>query len=154
MDSNFRNMLEDIQKSDAQNLLIRHEARKLLNFAKELDSRATYLQKQRQTKLDALEQRREHLKQDVFRVVREIQTLPETARPGVVSAICYDPKDAFCMIDGVDRVLKQADVIDTTEIKNVRVLNMHRDRVEFERDGQTWTQTIGALPDPAWNQPK
>ncbi len=58
----------------------------------------------------------------------------------------YCPADGyFCMVEGVDRVLGVGD-----RIGSVRILGIDSEKVEFAKDGVTWSQALGASPKPFW----
>ena len=152
IDSNFRKLLTDIANSHAQSLAIRKEARKLLRLVKEFESDLMRLRNQKKVKLAALEQWEKCCREDVFRVMRQIKAQPRMPECGVVSAISYDEKEAFCMVDGVDRILKPGDMINELAIKNVKVLKIYRDKVEFEKKGKRWTQKVQETPGSQWTK--
>jgi len=148
LDHEFCKLLTDLSNGSAynpQNLLIRSEARKLLRLAKEFESDLMRLENRRNDRLAGLERWEKGLREHVYKVMREIQALPETVELGVVSAISYDEKGSLCMIDGVDKVLQPGDTI-----QNVTVVRIHQDRVEFAKDGQRWVQVAGQPANPAW----
>jgi len=148
LDHEFCKLLTDLSNGSGynpQNLLIRSQARKLLRVAKEFESKLLRLENRRNDKLAGLEQWEKGLREHVYKVMREIKALPETAELGVVSAISYDKKGSLCMIDGVDKVLQPGDTI-----QNVTVVRIHQDRVEFAKDSRRWIQAIGQAANPAW----
>jgi thioredoxin 1 len=73
-----------------------------------------------------------------------IKSLPAMTKAAVtlnkdvsLTGIFYtkDDPDPMAIVDG--NIVRQGDVID-----GVRVLKIHKDKVEFERNGQTWSQSI------------
>jgi hypothetical protein len=72
-------------------------------------------------------------------------SLPTTkpSQKGLISAIIYDADDSLAMIDG-----KLVRVGDT--IHNMKITNIYKDEVEFEKNGKTWTQKIieAKTPEP------
>jgi len=148
IDSDFRKLLTELADGSGYNpqgLLIRSEARKLLRLVEEFDSQRLRLQDRRSTKLNALAQREKDMRADVFRVVGEIKTQPQAPNLGIVNVISYEEKDAVCMVDGVDKILRAGDMIG-----NIRVVEIYKNRVEFAKDSQRWIQAVGQPANSAW----
>lgn len=148
MDKNFRRRLADLADGSAynpQSLPIRSEARKLLHFVNEYESRLAALQDRRTAKLAGVEQWKQGLKADVLRVMREIKAAPEKVNKGVVSAIICNQKSQLCMVDGIDRILKEGD-----SIGNIVIVKIYPDQVEFARGSQKWAQLVGKPASDAW----
>ena len=51
------------------------------------------------------------------------------------------------MVEGVDAVLSPGDVIETEDIKDVKVVDISRDSVQFSKNGKAWTQELGEEAD-------
>jgi hypothetical protein len=78
---------------------------------------------------------------------------PAEAIPyGTVIAVTYYNKGAFCMIEGVDEIIKAGDTINNAQTKNVKIVKIDTDkaRVEFDRNGRQWAQKAGQSPNPGW----
>ena len=119
---------------------------RLLVIMREFESKSMRLENLRKTYLAELEQWENDQREDVFRVMREIEAQLKTPELGVVSAISYDDKGAFCMIDGVDEAI----IYPGSIINNVKVVKIDRYKVEFEENGKSWVQVIGKPANPAW----
>ncbi len=66
---------------------------------------------------------------------------------GVVESVGYCPDGGyFCIIEGVDRPLGIGDTAG-----KVRIVKIDQEKVEFAKDGTTWTQQLGAPPQPNWD---
>ncbi len=141
-----REVVAQIWSSGLYPRCVRNKAWKLLETAKLFDADAAYLCNRREVRLAALEQRERELKEGVYRVMREIRAKAEKPQAGVVSAIGYTEKKAYCMVEGVDRILGAGEIIDNVVIKDVKVVGIDRDKVEFEKDGRRWTQKVGQKP--------
>ncbi|MBN1393008.1 MAG: hypothetical protein JW947_09430 [Sedimentisphaerales bacterium] len=62
---------------------------------------------------------------------------------GTVTAILHSEENSCALIN--------QDLVHEGDITNgVKVVKINRDEVEFEKDGQKWTQKILANPNPAW----
>jgi hypothetical protein len=148
MDNDFRKLLTGLADGSGYNpqgLLIRSEARKLLRLVEEFDSQRLRLQDRRSAKLDALAQREKDMRADVFRVVGEIKTQPKAPNLGIVNVISYEEKDAVCMVEGSDKILRAGDMIG-----NITVMEIRKNRVEFVKDSQRWIQAVGQPANSAW----
>ena len=148
LDQNFRKRLADLADGSAynpQSLLVRKEARKLLYVVDEFQSKLAALQVRRDAKLTAVEQREQHLRADILRVIQEIKAAPGRVNEGIVSAIAYRPSSPVCMIDGIDKILQEGD-----SIGNIEVVKIYPDHVEFAKGSQTWTQQVGKPANDAW----
>ena len=155
MDEEARKLLDAIVNSGVSDAtiskgsLIWKEARKVFVAMKKLESELIRIQSRKKFLLAQLNQWEKDLREDVFRVMREIKAQPETPELGVVSAISYGPNQAFVMIDGTDREL----IYQGSKINNVKVVKIKRDKVEFEKNGKKWMQGIGEAANPAWTKP-
>jgi hypothetical protein len=80
---------------------------------------------------------------------------PAQATPyGTVIAVIYYNKGSFCMIEGIDEIIKVGDTINNAQTKNVKIVKIDMDidsaRVEFDGNGRQWAQTVGQSPNPGW----
>ncbi len=62
---------------------------------------------------------------------------------GVVRGIVYSGQEGSALID--EKIVRAGAVVD-----GVRVVRIHAGGVEFEKDGQRWTQKVSEEPNPAW----
>jgi hypothetical protein len=120
--------------------------RRLLAAMREFESKSIHLQNKRKAKLVELERWQKNLEEDAFRIIREIKAQPEMPEYGMVNAISYGPNQAFVMIGGIDEEL----IPQGSRVNSIKIVKIHRDRVEFEKSGKSWVQVIGAPANPAW----
>lgn len=71
-----------------------------------------------------------------------LATEPDTTH-GVVTGIIYSDDDPVAIIDGTV-------VRDNQEIHGVKIVKIHTDRVEFEKNGKTWIQHIREIQKTNW----
>jgi len=157
IDNDFRKLLTELADGSGYNpqgFLIRSEARKLLRLVEEFNSERIRLQERRGAKLNALAQWEKDMRADVFRVVGEIKTRPQAPSLGIVNVISYEEKDAVCMVEGVDKILRAGDMIGHPAgrgpIGNITVVKIYKNRVEFAKEGQRWIQAVGQPANSAW----
>jgi hypothetical protein len=62
---------------------------------------------------------------------------------GLVGGILSGEDGFTALID--TQVVSEGDTID-----GIKVIKIHRDRVEFEKDGKWWTQGLNETPGPEW----
>ncbi|MHC4476235.1 MAG: hypothetical protein ACYTEL_11355 [Planctomycetota bacterium] len=77
--------------------------------------------------------------------LRKIQSVAGESTRGVVSGVLYSD-DPSALID--TQILKAGDAI-----HGVTIVKILEDRVEFEKNGRRWTQQVGEIPAPEWQQP-
>lgn len=69
--------------------------------------------------------------------------------PGAVTGILYTPENSSinssAIIDG--QVIKEGDTI-----YGVKVVKIHRTKVEFEKNRKRWQQGVRQRPNPAWQE--
>lgn len=156
LDEDFRRLLDYIVNVDhfhnpvrtvSRDILYR-EARDLLRLVDEFQRQARQLDNGRRAGLAYLDQWEKDCKEDVLRVKRVIGAEVKKPKLGVVSAIGYGDTGAFCMVAGVDGILRAGDTVDN----NVKITRIGRDEVEFVKNSRSWTQRVGEQPDSAWPQ--
>lgn len=132
---------------------LRIQAAELLNVVRQVRMRlrmeVRQLEDQKQARQDAITDRERGLKEQVRSILEYLrESESRAAEFGVVESVGYCPQDGhFCMIEGVDRVLRPGDMVG-----DVRVLNIDSEKVEFSTNGTTWTQELGAPAQPYWGQ--
>ncbi len=67
----------------------------------------------------------------------------KTPRQGRISYIVGTEDNHSALIG--TKLVREGDIID-----GVTVVKIHKEEVEFEKDGKRWTQKIDDAPDPAW----
>lgn len=67
----------------------------------------------------------------------------EQTEEGIVTAILYSEENPSAVID--NRIVHQGDII-----KDITVVRINKNNVEFEKDGTVWTQRVRQRPNPAW----
>lgn len=77
--------------------------------------------------------------------VRGNDLLPETTTPIsakiILMSIIYNEKESSAFIN--DKIVHEGDMI-----HGVKVVKIHKNKVEFEKNGRTWTQTLNETPGP------
>jgi len=66
-----------------------------------------------------------------------------TPRRGVVTGILYTIENSTALID--KQIVKEGDTI-----YGVTVVKIHRNDIEFEKNGRRWKQRVGQRPNGAW----
>jgi hypothetical protein len=110
-----------VNTTNRKDSVIWNEAYKMLTIMEELQSQSMRLQSRRKFLLTQLEQWEKDCRKNVFTVKRR----------------------ALAMIDGEI-------IYEGSTINNVKVVKIHRYRVEFEKNGKNWVQSIGQPANSAW----
>ncbi len=132
--------------------LLRDQAQKLLVLVQqvrtELGAQVRQLDYQKKARLDATMDWENDLKAQVRGILEYLrQSESRPVQFGVVESVGYCPDGGyFCIIEGVDRPLGVGDTAG-----KVRILKIDQEKVEFAKDGTTWTQQLGAPPQPNWD---
>jgi len=149
-DEAFYQFLAGIQQSAAHDPLLRQEAGRLLRLMTEFKLESGRLEKLRDAKFAQVGQWRQNRREEVFQTILAIEAQVKTAALGVVQAVGHGPNGAFCMIDGVDKVLRSGDTIDSDAVQGVKVIRIQQDNITLEKDGQSWVQKVGEPANVAW----
>jgi hypothetical protein len=97
-------------------------------IAAKLEQAIAELQKQKEYRLSSLGRLQQQLKESVRQ--------PESKGRLIVNGIAYSKDRQTAMIGG--QIVRKGDVIDGT-----RIVEIQRRKVEFEKNGKTWTQGVG-----------
>ena len=132
--------------------LLQRQARQLLTVVRsvrtQLTIELTQLDNQKKARLDAIMKWEDDLKEQVRGILEYLRR--SESRPvqfGVVESVGYCPDGGyFCLIEGVHRPLGIGDTVG-----KVRIVKIDQEKVEFTKDGTTWTQQLGAAPQPHWD---
>jgi len=135
----------NIENGIYQNYLIRKVAYKLKTLMEEYHRRLTRIENLRYAKIAELGQWESDIREQIFRTIEQIKSQPAATQVGVVSAISFDGKLSFCMIEGVDKILRKGDVV-----KNIKITGIESTKVEFEKNGRRWEQIIGKPANSLW----
>lgn len=149
LDDNMRKSINHIKNSNDYKELgffIRTEAHSLLIVMDEFQFLLTRLNKQKKDALAKLEQREKNQKEEVLRSYSDIKAQLKTPEGGVVSAIVIDGKNRLIMVNG--EIVREGAMI--KEKKDVKILKIYVDKVEFEKNGKTWTQKLGEIKEEFW----
>ena len=76
-----------------------------------------------------------------------IQQEQVAAGYGKITGIFYSDDNPSAIVEG--EVVYQGDMI-----RGVKVVKIHRDRVEFEKNGKVWSQWVQEEPKPNWSGAK
>jgi hypothetical protein len=132
--------------------LLRDQAQELLVLVQqvrtELGEQLRQLDYQKKARLDAIMEWENDLKEQVRGILEYLrQSESRPVQFGVVESVGYCPDGGyFCLIQGVDRPLGIGDAAG-----KVRIVKIDQEKVEFAKDGTTWTQQLGAAPQPYWD---
>ncbi len=151
LDNHFRKLLLDIadknEVKDVDSNLLRAEARRLLAVMDTLSREMQYIEKVRDARLAALEEDKQTRMANVRQVISEIKAEPVAAETGRIAAICLNDLGSFCMIEGVDGLVRKGSTIDG----RIKVQNIAEDKVTFVAAGNSWQQKVGQAPSDRWN---
>jgi hypothetical protein len=132
--------------------LLQRGARELLTVVRsvrtQLAIELTQLENQKKASLDAIMKWENDLKEQVRGILEYLrQSESRPVQFGVVESVGYCPDGGyFCLIEGVDRPLGIGDTVG-----KVRIVKIDQEKVEFAKEGTTWTQQLGAAPQPFWD---
>lgn len=152
LSEDFRQKLTQIANEYWQIPLLRDEAARLLTWMEhvhvELTMELGQLEKQRDVELDAVSQWEQDLQEQVRGILEYLkESEGRKTEPGVVEAIGYGPQGGyFCTVEGVEEILRPGDMA-----RGVRVVSIDPEKVEFAKNGTTWTQGLGGPPQPHWD---
>jgi hypothetical protein len=99
------------------------------------------LQKGRQYELDKVGDLEEPKKSYFPKIFHSITGKPA----GLVKSIVYSKDLASAVISDNNNVLHEKN-----KIHGVTIVKIHKDKVEFAKNGQNWTQKVGQAPNPQW----
>lgn len=99
------------------------------------------LQEGRQYELDKVENQETLNTSNLPTVVHSI-----TGKPvGLVKSILYSKDLPSTVISDNNNILHEENTI-----YGVTIVKIHKDKVEFAKNGQSWTQKVGETPNPEW----
>jgi len=123
------------------------QIRRLFLAMKDFEFESIRLKKQKVLRLAEVTQWEKQLTEEVAKTLRQIKTAPKPGDYGMIIAICDDGKGMCCMIEGIERIVRQGAAID-----NIRVSEILPDRVKFQKNRKTWVQLIGQSPSDLWEK--
>jgi hypothetical protein len=137
---------------DSRNFLFQRQAQELLAIMDYFALLSENLENQRASELINLQIWEESSMAEVQRAIREMVSPAEATPYGTVNAVIYYNKGSFCMIEGIDEIIKLGDTINNAQTKNVKIvkIDIDRARVEFDGNGRQWAQAVGQSPNPGW----
>jgi hypothetical protein len=148
----FRAKLVQVEDEYWEPVVLRRAARRLLDLMDTLNVELTMDVQQRErnkaARLDALAQQEKELQEQVRTILDYLkQSAQRPPQLGVVEAVGYSPQTGYyCMVEGIDRVLQPGD-----SVRGIRVVAIDAQKVEFARNGTTWTQGLGTPAQPQWD---
>ena len=99
------------------------------------------LQEGRQYELDKVENQEKSKQSNLPTVFHSI-----TGKPvGLVESILYSKDLPSTVISDNNKILHEENTI-----YGVTIVKIHKDKVEFAKNGQSWTQKVGETPNPEW----
>jgi hypothetical protein len=154
MDADARKLLAYIVNNnaprDSTNMSIRRQAQEILEVMDYFAMMSERLENQKASELAELQVWEENSIADAQRAVPPAEAIPY----GTVIAVINYNKGAFCMIEGIDEITKAGDTINNAQTKNVKIVKIDIGidiaKVEFDRNGRQWAQTVGQSPNPGW----
>jgi hypothetical protein len=106
------------------------------------------LERNKTTRLDEIAKEEKDLQEKV-RTILDYLRQSEQRKPqlGVVEAVGHSPQTGYyCVIEGIDRPLQPGDAV-----RGIRIVTVDAGKVEFAKNGTTWTQGLGAPAQPQWD---
>ena len=64
---------------------------------------------------------------------------------GLITGITYNEEKSFAIIG--TKIVSEGETID-----GIKIIKIHKDKVEFEKDGKRWTQGLNESSSPQWQQ--
>ena len=101
------------------------------------------LQEGRQYELDKVENLEKSKKSNLPTAFHSIPGKPV----GLVKSILYSKDLSSTVISDNNNILHEENTI-----YGVTIVKIHKDKVEFAKNGQSWTQKVGETPNPEWYQ--
>ncbi len=99
------------------------------------------IQKRRYYEMDKLERREKSEKSFLPSIVHSITEKPV----GLVKGIVHSENKPSTIISDKNRIVHEEN-----SIYGVTIVKIHKDKVEFAKNGQRWSQKIGETPGPQW----
>ena len=137
MDKKAHKLIYNIVNNNDHDLRIRRRARNVLRIMDEVQPHVSYLERQKHHELIKLQEWESQMKENLFKAK------PETTELGVLTTIACIEDDPMIMVNG--KILSEGD-----EIQGVKVLKIHREKVDFEKKGEKWTQKLGEIKEEFW----
>lgn len=119
--------------------LLRSQAREVLKVMDNLQSQLSRHQEYRQRALANLTEVEISLKEDTLREVSPIQQQSK----GIVNATAYVKDNWLAMVD--DKIVHEGDTIN-----NIKIVKIDAKKVQFKKNSQTWTQSLGEDQEVFW----
>ena len=145
LDREARKLLADIVGTTPKDSVLWREAHKMLTAMEELQSQAARLENRRMFFVAELELWEADCKENVIKAIRDIMDGPTKPKYPMVSAISFGRKDPAAMVDG--KLVHEGNTVN-----DVKVVKIHRDKIEFEKNGKHWVQAIGQTTGSARTQ--
>ncbi len=101
----------------------------------------TQIQKRRYYEMDKLERNEKSEKSFLPSIVHSLTEKPV----GLVKGILYSENKSSTIISD-----KNSTVYEENSIYGTTIVKIHKDKVEFAKNGQRWSQKIGETPGPEW----
>ena len=132
-------LFESVKKTPSERLALALSriANRKNDILADSEWRALRLERQRNYALtDGFEKFRKQVKASQLKTKQE-------ATQGVIAGIIFTKDDPISIIDGIA-------VRASEKIHGVEIVKIYKDRVEFKRNGKTWTQQIRETQDDNW----
>jgi hypothetical protein len=148
----FRAKLVQVVDERWEPPVLRRAARRLLDLMDslnvELTMDARLLERNKTARLNEIAKQEKDLQEQVRTILDYLkQSAQHQPQLGVVEAVGHSPETgSYCMIEGIDRVLRPGDAV-----RGIRIVAVDPEKVEFAKNGTTWTQGLGAPAQPQWD---
>ena len=103
------------------------------------------LQERRYCELDKITKQDNPRKSYLPAVIHSITTKPMSETAGLVKGIVYTKNKSSIVISDNNNIVHEENTI-----YGVTIVKIHKDKVEFAKNGQKWTQKVGETPNPEW----
>jgi type II secretory pathway component PulC len=101
--------------------------------------------KGRQNEIDKMVMQEKSKKSYLPVVFHSITREPMPKTLGLVKGILYSENKSSIVISD-----KNSIVYEENSIYGATIVKIHKDKVEFAKNGQRWTQKVGETPSPEW----
>ncbi len=148
----LRAKLVQVEDEYWEPVVLRRAARRMLDLMDTLNVELTMdvrqLERNKAARLNEIARQEKDLQEQVRTILDYLkQSAQRPPQLGVVEAVGYSPQTGYyCMVEGIDKVLQPGD-----SVRGIRVVTVDPQKVEFARNGTTWTQGVGAPAQRQWD---
>ena len=99
------------------------------------------LQERKQIEIDKMEEGEKPRDSKVPATVHPVTKEPKSETSVLVTGILYSETKPSIIIGDKRKIWREEDTIN-----GITIVKIHKDKVEFEKNGQRWTQKVGEIP--------